>query len=240
MITILKNTSVLTPKKITSIKATGGTQPYSYAITTNNSGGTINPTTGDYTAGPNFGDDTITVTDSALVPLTATLTITVCPHRQLICSILQRELGLADGRVYLWDQKLMQPKDSGLYIAVGVVSCKPFSNSIKQDASGGSVVQSANFNETISIDIISRGPDAVYKKEEVLMALQSVYARQVQEANSFSIAQLSSQFNNLSTEDGAAIPYRFNITVQIMYSVSKTKTVDYYDDIPNFEVMVDL
>lgn len=46
--------------------ATGGTAPYSFSLLTNNSGGSINPLTGVYTAGATFGvTDTVRVTDAS-------------------------------------------------------------------------------------------------------------------------------------------------------------------------------
>jgi hypothetical protein len=234
-----QNASILTQGKQTSFKAAGGTEPYTYAISDNKSGAYIDPVTGDYFAGITIATDTITVTDSSVVPIVVTTTISVLTTRHLICDIIQNQLDLTADRVYLWDQKIMQPKDFGLYVAVGVLSRKPFSNSRKTRPDGVSVIQSMNFQESISIDIISRGTDARDRKEEILMALNSVYSQQIQNQNSFFIAPITTQIRNLSHQDGAAIPYRYHIDVTIMYSISKIKTVPYYDDIPSFEFMVD-
>jgi streptogramin lyase len=58
--------------------ATGGTGPYTWTLSVNNSGGSITPG-GVYTAGPNAGTDTITVTDSAGGSTTITITVTGTP-----------------------------------------------------------------------------------------------------------------------------------------------------------------
>jgi hypothetical protein len=85
---------------------------------------------------------------------------------------------------------------------------------------------------TLSIDIISRSTQALLRKEEVLMALNSNYSEYQQEANSFYIGRLpvGAQFVNLSQIDGAAIPYRFNISINMQYFSRRIKPVDYFDE----------
>lgn len=148
-----------------------------------------------------------------------------------VCDILKREMSLLNGQVYLWDQKINIPPDNAIYIAVGVQSCKPFSNTFDHTSNGDGLLesQSTNFMATLSIDILSQGPDARDRKEEVILALRSHYARQVQESYGFYIAGLSSSFVNLSSIEGTAIPYRFNIAVNIQYKVVKEKQISYYD-----------
>lgn len=84
---------------------------------------------------------------------------------------------------------------------------------------------------TLDIDIISRGPEARDRKEEIILALNSIYAQSQQEGNSFYIGKLppSARFVNLSNIDGAAIPYRFRISVNLQYAFVKSKAIDYFD-----------
>jgi hypothetical protein len=227
-----------------SFLATGGTPSYTYSVRANGAGGTIDPSSGIYTApaqvasDPSHLYDTIQVTDS--LGTIATSQILVGTPLLLFCEILQTQLGLAPGRVYLWDQKVMQPTDAGLYIAVSVPSCKPFGVTNQPDGSGSGLnsVQVAHMLATLDIDIISRGPDARDRKEEVLLALDSNYSRSQQEANSFSIGKLpeGSRFLNLSQIDGAAIPYRYKISMNVQYAVTKTNAVPYYDAFATAEV----
>ena len=144
-------------------------------------------------------------------------------------------MDLENDQVYLWDQKVIIPKDYRLYIAVEVLSCKPFANN-NEFQSNGTSLSSVNMQATLSVDIFSRGPSARDRKEEVILALMSNYAQSQQEANSFYVGKLSPTFTNLSNIDGAAIPYRFNISVNIQYFVIKSKAVPYYDDFENVEV----
>lgn len=230
--------TAMAPNLQTSLIGVGGTGPYSYAVLSGGAGGTIDSVTGIYTAptvanpDPAKSSDVIQVTDS--VAATATYPILVTNPLGLFCDILQTELGLAPGRVYLWDQKINEPTDSGLFIAVGIQSCKPFANTVSMDGSGGGLVavQSVNMLAVLSIDIISRGPEARDRKEEVILALNSIYAQSQQELNSFYIGKLppGGQFVNLSNVDGAAIPYRFSISVNMQYFFRKLKAAPYFDE----------
>lgn len=217
--------------------AIGGTQPYVYSVMPNGAGGQIHPVSGIYTApqasssDPRSMIDVIKVMDYA--GNQATAEILIGPPLFLLCDIIQKEMDLTSGRVYLYDQKINQPSDSGLYIAITSLSCKVFANSNQHKTSTDdlSSIQSVNLNNLLSIDIISRGPEARDRKEELILALNSDYSIQQQELNSFNIGRIpaGSIFVNLSNIDGAAIPYRYNISVNVQYSYKKIKAVDYYD-----------
>lgn len=225
-----------------SFQGIGGTPPYSYAVLANGAGGTINPTTGVYTApatvptDPAKAFDTIQVTDSAAAQATAKIQIGT--PLILLCDIIQSQMGLANGRVYLWDQKIMQPTDSGLYVAVSVPSVKPFSNNTKLDPVHNVMVQYTNVQALIDIDIISRGPDARDRKEEVVLALNSIYSQQQQETNGFYIGKIppGGRFVNLSQVDGAAIPYRYKISFNMQYFVTKSPAAQYIDTFQTVQV----
>jgi hypothetical protein len=212
---------------------TGGTEPYVYSMVPGGAGGTVDASTGLYTAPAapsldiNEFYDTVLVTDDDAN--TATAQILVGTPIQLFCEILQRELGLANGRVYEWDQKIPQPKDSGLYIAVSVLREKGFANSGSFDSSNN-YNQFCNVMAVLGIDLISRGPIARDLRERALMAFASIYAEQQMEKNSFLIGRLppGSQFVNLSNPDGSAIPYRFHIDLNMQYVVTRTQSVDYF------------
>lgn len=235
-LSLSQNATALIPGLTTAFGGSGGTEPYAYAVLPGGAGGSIGAVSGIYTAPSEMGEtpqtlyDTIQVTDAD--DETATATILVASPLFLFCEILQNELELENGRVFLWDQKVFQPTDNGLYISVSESSCKPFGNSIRAGSSGWSdAVQSVNMLSTLDVDIMSRGPAARDRKAEIILALNSIYAQSQQEANSFYIAKLppSARFVNLSMIDGAAIPYRYRISVNMQYAVTKTKAVPYFD-----------
>lgn len=246
-ITISQSATAVGANGPASFYATGGVAPYTYAVLTGGAGGSINSSTGMY-AGPTTissvvsrAYDTIQVTDSALA--TATAQILVGLPLTLFCEIIQRELGLANGRVFLWDQKINEPKDDGLFVVVSVPSCKPFGNINRQASITGGYEsqQFVSMLARLNIDIISRGSAARDRKEEVILALGSTYAQQQQEANAFLIGKLPSNsgFINLSALDGNAIPYRYRISCNIQYAVSKTRPIEYFDTFDPAETVID-
>lgn len=238
LLSLSQTLTAVGPNITSSFLGVGGTMPYSYSVLSGGAGGTINGSTGKYIApaavppDPSMIYDTIQVTDS--LGNIATADILIGTPLLLFCDIIQTQMGLATGRVYLWDQKIFQPSDNGLYVAVSVLQCKPFGNNNVLDSSGNSV-QTVNMNANLQVDIISRGPEARDRKEEIIMALNSNYAQSQQEANSFYIGKLppGGQFLNLSNVDGAAIPYRYNITVALQYFVTKTVPVPYFNTFTN-------
>jgi hypothetical protein len=236
---LTSSATAIAPGRSAFFLGTGGLEPYVYEVLPGGVGGAIDASSGEYTAPVGLtGTDTIQVTDDDAT--TAILPILVGNPLELVCDILKVELDLDDNHIYLWDQKILQPKDSDLYIAVGIESCKPFGNTNRQVGTDDGVDSHASLNmlATLSIDLISRGPDARDRKEEVLLALNSNYAQNQMAGNSFYVAPLpaGAKFVNLSELDGAAIPYRFRISVQMQYFYTKTKAVPYYDDFSDAEV----
>ena len=222
----------MAPNCPASFLATGGTAPYSYFVKTGGAGGTIDASTGAYTGPINFKSspfvnmDTVGVLDNN--GDTTESTILIGSPLILFCDILSHELCIPRERVYLWDQKIMQPTDFGLYIAVSIPSTKPFGNTNRFNGTTNNSDQFVSMLAVLDIDIISRGPVARDRKEEIILALNSNYSQQQQTTNSFLIGTQSTRFINLSEVDGAAIPYRFRISVNMQYAYSKSSAAQFY------------
>lgn len=224
----------------TTFVASGGTAPYTYSLVAGGAGGSINPSTGVYTAPNNptefksFQEILVTDDDSA----TATAYLVLGRPIILFCEILQREMELDRDRVYLWDQKLKSPTDSGIFIAVSNPIVKPYSNIRRWDGGEEETQQQLNVMAVVDVDIISRDISAFFRKEEVLLALNSQYSLQQQENYGFSIAKLPvyPMFKNLNEIDGAAIPYRYRISVNLNYAYAKAKDTDFFDTFEAVEI----
>lgn len=223
------------PGLTSSFLGVGGTGALTYSVLPDGAGGSID-SDGIYTAPENVSSDikhsydTIQVEDS--LAAIATSRILVGLPLNLVCEIIQNQMNLANGRVYLWDQKIMQPSDSGLYIAVREAYCKPFANVNDFDGSAANQDQFISMWGMIDFDLISRDSSARDRKAELLIALNSQYSRQQQDANSFSMATipLNGRFINLSILDGAAIPYRFRISLAMQYFAAITTPISYFND----------
>ena len=75
-IVLIPTTSTVAPSAHVQFQAYGGTPTYTYTLSVNNSGGSINSSTGLYTAGSTPGIDTVLATDSATNTATSTVTVT--------------------------------------------------------------------------------------------------------------------------------------------------------------------
>lgn len=240
---VVQSLKAIVAGRSASFMGLGGTAPYYYQVLPSGAGGTIDPSSGVY-QGPaepsplsSKAFDVIEVTDAASA--VAQSRILIASPLKLFCEIIQTEMALADDRVYLWDQKIMQPKDSDIYVAVSILSDRPFAN-VNRMTADASILNSDQYVNTVStlgIDIMSRGPGARDRRHEIILALNSNYAQQQQEANGFYIGKLpaGSRYVNISQVDGAAIPYRFHIDVNIQYSYRKSSPVTYFDDFANPE-----
>lgn len=233
---VKRNLTHILPYIKTPFSGSGGTGPYTYSVEIGGAGGTIDSLTGLYTAPSETGIDTIKVVDSLAEESTATINI-VTPIGE-VCHIIESELGLSNGQVYIYNQKYNIPKDDLLYVAVGILSCKPFSSSNKFDPTTNKSIQSTNFKASLSIDIFSKSFKALEQKELVLMSLNGDYSNRMQEANNFSIGKLTSSFVNLSQEDGPRIPFHFNLTVNIQYAVKRTPDAEYYNTFQESELNI--
>lgn len=226
----------------TTFGASGGTAPYTFSVVAGGAGGTINGA-GLYTAPSTLaeyvGIDTIKVVDAALAE--ATVKVVVGTPLELLCDIIRREMGLSQQRVWVYNQKVMEPKDEQEFVVVELLGAKPFGVVNRHAATGDGLTshQSVNMMVTVQIDIKSWGMGALYRKEELLLALTSDYAERQQELNAFKIGRLPVSFVNLSAEDGAAIPYRFNLTVNLQYAYTKSQDVAYFDSYDGPEIVTD-
>jgi hypothetical protein len=215
----------------------GGTAPHTYAIADSGAGGSVSAQ-GVYTAGLRPGVDTVQVTDAS--GQRAYLKLYTGTAMHLLADVIQNQLGLEDGRVYIYDQKIFMPTDDGLFVALSMMMCKPFGVKTEFDPIADKEIQSCNFFATVQMDIISRSTEALTRKEEVVMALRSQYAERQQALNAFQIGSLPTGFTNLSSADGAAIPYRFSISCGLQYSQKKIVGGEFYDTFEAPEIVVNI
>lgn len=209
--------------------ASGGTSPYVFSIQAGGAGGTIDPVSGLYTPPGVVGEDIVVVTDAALD--TAAFQMNVGTIIELFADVIQTSMGLAYDQIYLMNQKYTLPTDSRLYIAIGFLRFKPFgrSNVFDGDGTGLSTIQSTNIMATLNVDMFSKSTAAMDQVGQLVIALESPYSLQQQELNSFRIFPISLSIANLSGIEGIAIPYRFNLSVNVQYLVSNVVDTQYYD-----------
>lgn len=225
---LLSNSKTLIRGGCTPFQAVEGVEPYVYSIVSGE--GQIDPVTGLFQASNSTGPVVIraTAADAEEVDLE----IVVLGPLSLFCSVIKEELNLDSSQVYIYNQKYSIPPDSKMYIAVGVGIVKPI-GSVNREGD-----QYSSFKAALEVNILSKSEEALERKEEVLMALNSDFSKRLQAQNGFYIAPLSSQFNNLSETEGLSQVFRFNITVNIQYAITKLGNFDYYNQFNDNNILI--
>ena len=144
--------------------------------------------------------------------------------------VIASELALADDRVNIYNQDFKIPNDKFLFIGVEYKYSKVFGSKSEAYTFGTvafSEHQGLNTQEHYAIILFSRGDEALSRKEEAVMALGSIYARQQGDRYGFKIARIA-PIQDLSALEGAAILYRYEISVVMLCRYEKVKTVDWY------------
>jgi len=144
--------------------------------------------------------------------------------------ILIHEIDIDEDRVNIFNERFDIPEYDGLFIVIESKSTKVISNRnipVPSD-SGITETQELTVLNSSAISLMSRNREAEQKKEEVIMALQSIYSQQCQEKYSFRLYR-NPVIENLSGVEGAAMLNRFEISVMSITWHEKTKSADYYD-----------
>lgn len=146
----------------------------------------------------------------------------------LIRWILLKELCIDEDKIVIYNQKFLLPNSKGMRIYIEpkappvIISSRNFMdiNNIEQ--------QDSNWMEEISIGIYSRDLEALQRKEEVVMALHSIYSQQMQEKNSFKIFR-NARIIPVNEIEGAARLYRFDIECRVQAWYSITKVAEFFN-----------
>ncbi len=147
-----------------------------------------------------------------------------------LVDVIRHELNLADARVNVYNVKFDIPNDPYLFIGVEYKFSKTFASKSETPNCGTGVFQEKqglNTQEHYSVILFSRNLDALSRKEEAVMALGSVYARQQGDTYGFRIARIA-PIQDLSGLEGAAILYRLEIGIVMLCRYEKIKSIPWY------------
>ena len=149
----------------------------------------------------------------------------------IIADIIQNELGLTNSQVFIYNQDYKLPETSGLFIVLVNDSSEIYSNSNRYVGTVNNSQEVINLlaKEEYSINIMSKNSEARTRKEEVVMALISNYAKEQQDKYQFKIAQIPNSFTNVSELEGAGMLNRFVINLSVLTWKQKTKEISYFD-----------
>lgn len=155
---------------------------------------------------------------------------------QIFIDILKTQMNLANNQIWIRNQNYDIPDTDGLFIVVGMADSQVFSNvntPISTESGMSQEIQIIS-RDNIQIDIFSRNTDAIFRRSEVLAALNSVYSQQKQEDNSFVIFRLPTSFTNTSSAEGGSNLNRFSIIISCHSWYTQITTLaapnDYYNE----------
>lgn len=155
---------------------------------------------------------------------------------KIVGDILIEEMELP-GRVLATNQKFILPTD-GVFIVVSYVGPSKViasSNEVEDDGADGlTEVQTVNMQHMIQIDIFAfndaaGGNQARARKEEIAMALRSIYSQQQQELYSMQISRNTGLFMDTSSLEATEMLTRYTTTIQTVSAIQKRKAVDSYN-----------
>jgi len=151
---------------------------------------------------------------------------------KVLADIIQHELGLANGRVMLADQKFNIANQKGLYVSLEYVNPgKIIANINTPDMTVNPPVevQSVTSVSIVQIDMMSFDETARTQMEDMAMALNSTYSVQLQERYQMQISRNPAPFNDNSNLEATAMLKRYTTTVTITSMKTKSKVVEYFD-----------
>ena len=148
-----------------------------------------------------------------------------------VCDILQKQLDLADGQVWIYNEKVNIPNDFNMYIVVDYQGQRIIGNVRREEPTLNGLIerQALHSMAILRMDLFSRGKLARINKDLVIMALNSTYSQQVQEAHGFQIARNSFQVTNTSEVEGTSELNRYSISFNVTYVTETSKSISYYD-----------
>jgi hypothetical protein len=157
---------------------------------------------------------------------------------QFLCTVIQGELGLDPGQVYVYENRYKIPPDHRLYVAIGIQNRRCISNANAPAANGAGLqqVQFSSWYASLMINLLSKSFEARDRAEEVVMALKSNAMQAGCELYAFRFGENPMSFANVPDLDGSAIPSRFVATTSVIYGVGKTSQIPYYDTFGAAEV----
>lgn len=148
-----------------------------------------------------------------------------------ICNILQNQLGLSNGQIWIYNQKRDIPNDFGTYFVVNYTGQRIIGNTRREIATATGLIeyQSVHSLANLSLNVFSRSSSIRDMRDKAIMALNSTYSQQIQEKYGFQIARNSFSVTNTSEIEGVAELTRYTISFNVTYMSETTKSIDYYD-----------
>jgi hypothetical protein len=146
-----------------------------------------------------------------------------------LIALLASELSLAKNRINFYNQKFEIPNDQHLFVNIEYKFSRCFASK-SQTAEDESIFNEhkiVHMQEHYAVMLFSRNLEAFQKKEQAVMALCSIYARQLSDQYNFRLARIA-PIQDLSYLEGAGILYRYEIDVVVLRAYEQTPAVPWF------------
>lgn len=157
----------------------------------------------------------------------------------VIKQIIDEQMNMPVGRVFAYNSNVNLPQDSELFIPLYYAGRSPIANNSKMvtTAQGVEEHQSINMVEDVIIALISKDTSARDRVQEVFLALNSYFSRNLQAKNKLHISWIGEAYDK-SFLEATAMLNRFDIRIRVFRSYEKINSIDYYDKF-SFETWVE-
>lgn len=157
----------------------------------------------------------------------------------VIKKIIDEQLNMPVGRVFAYNSNVDLPQDSELFIPLYYTERKHVANNSKMvpTPTGLEEHQAINMVEDVIIALISRDTSARDRVQEVFLALNSYYSRNLQAVNKLHISWIGEAYDK-SFLEATSMLNRFDIKIRVFRSYEKINSIDYYDSF-SFETWVE-
>lgn len=162
----------------------------------------------------------------------------------LVAGLLVANMGVPKETVYVYNAKWKIPATEGLFISVGLIGWKPYGSSIgfANGAQAGEPAlieqQSMNVQEILTVTLFSRNSEARMAMPSLLFALNSTQAQQLQEQQAMKFGRLPLTFVDISETEASARLNKFSYTFNVLRSYSRDRVVEYFDQFPTPELLI--
>jgi hypothetical protein len=148
---------------------------------------------------------------------------------KVIADLLESEMDLAKDIVAVYNSARRIPPKKGFFIDVAILGEAPFAANARpvNDPAEPEVVavQTIAQREILQVDIFSADDSARLRRIDMIFALTGIAAQQACERHAMKISNLPQSFIDLSQVEASTRLNRYALTVTVIRSYSKAKTV---------------
>jgi hypothetical protein len=153
---------------------------------------------------------------------------------EVVAQLIKDFMALDNDQIYIYNQDFNLNNSGKLQVIIQYTSSEPYSITNKfipadEGVEGAKEKIVMLVKENYTINIVSKGEEARTRKEELLLALITNQAANIQEQYQFKLANLPNNFIDISGVEGAGSLNRYAINISLLTYHSKELDTAYYD-----------